>query len=102
MTANETAGAGTAGPAGAGPLPSYADLPIRPGLPAGSSWGVWGDDDRFGCGVRFRRRRSGVVHWWTRGVVDRNRVEPFGFRCSFRERDDRRDTGRKIVGGVGG
>ncbi len=34
---------------GSGPLPSYADLPIREGLPAGSSWGVWGDDDRFGC-----------------------------------------------------
>ena len=30
-------------------LPSYDELPIRPGLPAGSSWGVWGDDDRFGC-----------------------------------------------------
>lgn len=29
-------------------LPSYADLPIRPGSPKGSSWGVWGDDDRFG------------------------------------------------------
>ena len=30
-------------------LPSYDDLPIRTGLPAGSSWGVWGDDDVFGC-----------------------------------------------------
>jgi kynurenine formamidase len=30
-------------------LPSYDDLPIRSGAPAGSSWGVWGDDDRFGC-----------------------------------------------------
>ena len=32
-----------------GDLPSYDDLPIRPGAPAGSSWGVWGDDDRLGC-----------------------------------------------------
>jgi kynurenine formamidase len=30
-------------------LPSYADLPIHPDLPAGSSWGVWGADDTFGC-----------------------------------------------------
>lgn len=30
-------------------LPAYDDLPVRPDAPAGSSWGVWGDDDRFGC-----------------------------------------------------
>ena len=30
-------------------LPSYADLPITPGAPAGSSWGLWGAEDRFGC-----------------------------------------------------
>jgi kynurenine formamidase len=30
-------------------VPSYADLPIRDGLPRGSSWKVWGDNDRFGC-----------------------------------------------------
>jgi hypothetical protein len=30
-------------------LPTYDELPIRPGLPAGSSWGVWGDDDVHGC-----------------------------------------------------
>ena len=30
-------------------LPSYDDLPITPGAPAGSSWGLWGDDDRLGC-----------------------------------------------------
>ena len=30
-------------------LPSYDDLPITPGAPAGSSWGLWGEDDRFGC-----------------------------------------------------
>ena len=26
------------------PMPSYAELPIRPGLPAGSAWGVFGDE----------------------------------------------------------
>jgi kynurenine formamidase len=31
------------------PLPSYDELPLRPGLPPGSSWGVWGEDDRRGC-----------------------------------------------------
>ncbi len=30
-------------------LPSYADLPVTSGAPRGSSWGVWGDDDKFGC-----------------------------------------------------
>lgn len=30
-------------------LPSYAELPVRPGAPAGSSWGLWGDDDRLGA-----------------------------------------------------
>lgn len=30
-------------------LPSYDDLPVRPGAPPGSSWGLWGDDDRLGC-----------------------------------------------------
>ena len=30
-------------------LPAYDDLPVRQGAPPGSSWGVWGDDDRFGC-----------------------------------------------------
>ena len=31
------------------PLPSYDDLPITPDAPAGSSWGLWGADDRLGC-----------------------------------------------------
>jgi hypothetical protein len=33
-------------------LPSYAELPVRPGAPRGSSWGVWGDSPeaaRLGC-----------------------------------------------------
>jgi kynurenine formamidase len=31
------------------PLPTYDELPVKEGAPAGSSWGLWGDDDRFGC-----------------------------------------------------
>jgi kynurenine formamidase len=30
-------------------LPAYRDLPVLEGAPAGSSWGLWGDGDRFGC-----------------------------------------------------
>lgn len=30
-------------------LPSYDELPVREGLPQGSSWGVWGEEDFFGC-----------------------------------------------------
>ncbi|MDQ1395490.1 MAG: hypothetical protein QOG64_749 [Acidimicrobiaceae bacterium] len=30
-------------------LPSYEHLPVDPSKPKGSSWGVWGDDDVFGC-----------------------------------------------------
>jgi kynurenine formamidase len=29
--------------------PSYADLPVKPGAPAGSAWGLFGDDDQLGC-----------------------------------------------------
>jgi hypothetical protein len=29
-------------------LPGYAELPVREGAPAGSSWGVWGDHDVLG------------------------------------------------------
>jgi hypothetical protein len=29
-------------------LPDYDALPVAPGLPPGSSWGVWGDHDYFG------------------------------------------------------
>ena len=31
------------------PLPSYDELPVAPGAPAGSSWGLWGPSDTFGC-----------------------------------------------------
>jgi kynurenine formamidase len=30
-------------------LPTYAQLPVKPGAPAGSSWSVFGEDDEFGC-----------------------------------------------------
>ena len=30
-------------------LPSYEELLAREGKPAGSSWGLWGDDDVLGC-----------------------------------------------------
>ncbi len=34
---------------GSGPsVPSYAELPVRKGAPAGSAWGVFGDDDEVG------------------------------------------------------
>ena len=29
-------------------LPDYDELPIRKGAPAGSAWGVFGDDDELG------------------------------------------------------
>jgi len=30
-------------------LPDYRDLPVVPGAPRGSSWGLWGAEDRLGC-----------------------------------------------------
>lgn len=30
-------------------LPSHAELPVDPKAPPGSSWGLWGDRDVFGC-----------------------------------------------------
>jgi kynurenine formamidase len=30
-------------------LPSYAELPVKEGAPAGSAWGLFGDDDQLGC-----------------------------------------------------
>lgn len=30
-------------------LPSYEQLPVSPGAPKGSSWGLWGPDDVLGC-----------------------------------------------------
>lgn len=30
-------------------LPSFLELPVKIGAPPGSSWGLWGDDDKLGC-----------------------------------------------------
>jgi len=30
-------------------LPKFSELPIKPGAPEGSNWGVFGDDDQVGC-----------------------------------------------------
>ena len=30
-------------------IPKYSELPIKPGAPAHSNWGVFGDDDEIGC-----------------------------------------------------
>jgi kynurenine formamidase len=30
-------------------LPAYADLPVKPDVPTGSAWGLFGDDDQLGC-----------------------------------------------------
>jgi kynurenine formamidase len=30
-------------------LPSFADLPVKPGAPPKSAWGLFGDDDQLGC-----------------------------------------------------
>jgi kynurenine formamidase len=30
-------------------FPRFADLPVKPGAPSESSWGVFGDDDELGC-----------------------------------------------------
>ncbi|MGH9307451.1 MAG: cyclase family protein [Acidimicrobiales bacterium] len=30
-------------------LPDYDDLPVTPGAPPGSSWGLWGEHDVLGC-----------------------------------------------------
>jgi kynurenine formamidase len=30
-------------------IPSFAQLPVKQGAPPESSWGVFGDDDQFGC-----------------------------------------------------
>ncbi len=30
------------------PLPAFDELPARPGAPARSAWGLWGDDDQVG------------------------------------------------------
>jgi hypothetical protein len=73
-------------------LPSYDELPVRDGAPAGASWGVW-DDDRLGCLnlLTPERARRGLA-CATRGVVfpldiDLALVDPplFGRRAPVHE-----------------
>ena len=51
-------------------LPDYDDLPVTAGAPPRSAWGVWGDDDVFGCLNRLSaeavRRAAARV---TRGAI---------------------------------
>lgn len=52
------------------PLPSYEDLPAVAGAPAGSSWGLWGDGDRFGClNLLTPERVVGAAQLVRRGAV---------------------------------
>src|SRR5579884_4029167 len=30
-------------------IPKFSELPIKPGAPPQSNWGVFGDDDQIGC-----------------------------------------------------
>ena len=51
-------------------LPSYDELPITPGAPAGSSWGLWGEDDRFGClNLLTPERAAAAAKLVTKGAV---------------------------------
>ena len=46
-------------------LPSFRELPVREGVPAHSSWGVWGEGDKLGCWNKIDddavRRGAGCV-----------------------------------------
>jgi hypothetical protein len=68
-------------PATAHRLPSYDELPVKPGAPAGSSWGLWGDDDTLGClnlmtpervreAARLIRRGQAFPLDWNLGLPD--------------------------------
>ena len=52
------------------PLPSYDQLPVSPGAPPGSSWGLWGADDVLGASTCSPP--SGP--WPGRGLVQSGRV----------------------------
>lgn len=38
-------------------MPSYDELPVVPGAPSGSSWGLWGPADKLGCLNLLTRER---------------------------------------------
>src|SRR6056297_2708741 len=51
-------------------LPSYADLPVGGDAPPGSSWGVWGDDDRLGTlNLLTPERAAAAARLVRRGVA---------------------------------
>jgi kynurenine formamidase len=57
-------------PSSGGALPNYDDLPVKEGAPAGSSWGLWGDDDRFGClNLLTPERAAAAAKLVTKGKV---------------------------------
>jgi hypothetical protein len=51
-------------------LPSYDELPVDSSRPAGSSWGVWGDHDVFGClNLLTPARVLAAAAWVRKGAV---------------------------------
>jgi hypothetical protein len=56
-------------------LPRYGDLPIRPGLPPRSAWGVFGDDDQLGTLNLLSPERVAA----TAALVRTGRVFPLGY-----------------------
>jgi len=60
-------------------IPKFAQLPVKPGAPPQSSWGVFGDDDQLGC-LNFLTP-EGVIE--AAGLVKKGRVirldAPIGF-----------------------
>jgi Putative cyclase len=51
-------------------LPSYDELPVAPGAPAGSSWGLWGPEDKLGClNLLTAERITAAVTCAVRGSV---------------------------------
>jgi kynurenine formamidase len=63
----------------AGERPRYRDLPVDPGLPAGSSWGVFGSDDQVGMLnlLDEQRVRDGVA------LVRRGAVFPLNWKMEL-------------------
>lgn len=52
------------------PLPSYDELPVASDAPKGSSWGLWGPSDTFGClNLLTPERVTAGVACATRGAV---------------------------------
>jgi hypothetical protein len=55
---------------GAPDLPSYRELPVSSDAPRGSSWGLWGADDVFGClNLLAPARAAAAAATATRGAV---------------------------------